>query len=430
MNIVHLTASRFFGGPERQMLGLAEALPEGYSTVFLSFSESGCCREFLSKAEEAGFNAIALKHDTPHLLAARRELTKLLRRLRADFLLCHGYKADLIGRLAGRKLGIPVVAVSRGWTGECLKVRLYEALDRPILRRMDKVVCVSAAQAEKVRRAGVREEKITVIHNAIYPDRFATPDPAYRERLLAFFGKEDRERGTDAGTGGRGDAESRAPMLIVGAAGRLSPEKGFSLLIDAAALVLNPPVSASPRLRGPASSSSPLTSPHIGFILFGDGPLRDALARQIAARGLEGRFLLAGFRPDLDRFLPHLDLFVQSSFTEGLPNVILEAQAARVPVVATSVGGTPEVIEDGQTGWLVPPGDAAALAERVASVLSEAPARAMRCAAGHARVEDWFSFSAQARRYAQLFEQLVGHSHAVDAGTISQSVAQSLIPNS
>ena len=136
--------------------------------------------------------------------------------------------------------------------------------------------------------------------------------------------------------------------------------------------------------------------------------MRDALARQIAARKLEGRFILAGFRPDLDQYLSHLDLFVQSSLTEGLPNVILEAQAAGVPVVATAVGGTPEVIEDGWTGWLVPPGDAALLADRTATALSDVAGRQRRSSAGRTCVEDRFSYRAQARCYVQLFGQFAG----------------------
>ncbi len=327
----------------------------------------------------------------------------MLRRLAANVICCHGYKATLLGLLAARRIGIPAIAVSRGWTGECLRVRLYEALDRRLLRWMDKVVCVSEAQAQAVRRAGVRDDRLTVIHNAIRFERFANPDPAYRDLLCRMF--------------------PEPPALIVGAAGRLSPEKGFDILIDAAAEVLRSPfyrqgtwttLSAPPGGKG-SSSLSGHNAEHgrgrvagaeggrIGFILFGDGPLRDALADRIAARKLEGRFILAGFRPDLDQYLPHLDLFVQSSFTEGLPNVILEAQAAGVPVVATAVGGTPEVIEDGRTGWLVPPGDAALLAERTAWALSDAAAREGRSSAGRSCVEDNFSYHAQARRYAQLF---------------------------
>src|SRR5262249_61331736 len=107
-----------------------------------------------------------------------------------------------------------------------------------------------------------------------------------------------------------------------GAAGRLSREKGFDQFIDAAALVRR-------------------QHPDTGFVLFGDGPLRERLAKRVAERELDGAFVLAGFRADVERFLPFLDVAVLSSHTEGLPVVVLEAMAARVPVVATAVGGTP-----------------------------------------------------------------------------------------
>ena len=106
---------------------------------------------------------------------------------------------------------------------------------------------------------------------------------------------------------------------IVGAAGRLSPEKGFDVLIEAAARVID-------------------LDPTVGFVLFGDGPCKPALMEQIGSLGLTGSVVLAGFRNDLDRFIPQLDLFVLPSYTEGLPNVVLEACAAGVPVVATAVG--------------------------------------------------------------------------------------------
>ena len=98
MRLVHLTASPFFGGPERQMLGLARALPPQFEVAFLSFAEAGRCEPFLDQARTQGFTALRLAHDTPRLLAARRELTGLLRDLRADVLFCHGYKANQIGR--------------------------------------------------------------------------------------------------------------------------------------------------------------------------------------------------------------------------------------------------------------------------------------------------------------------------------------------
>src|SRR5262249_3399556 len=145
--------------------------------------------------------------------------------------------------------------------------------------------------------------------------------------------------------------------------------------------------------------------PEVGFVQFGEGPLRQTLERDIAAAGLTGRFVLAGFRTDLDAFIPHLDLLVLPSFTEGLPNVVLEAMAAAVPVVAPAVGGTPEVVADGRTGYLVPAGDAAALADRIGRVL-DAPDRRGMGLCGQERVRREFTFAAQAQEYQQLFAAL------------------------
>jgi len=367
MVIVHLTASTFFGGPERQMLGLAQHLPADCRSVFLSFAEGGRYRDFLEQARRLGFEADALTWDTPHFAAAVREIVDHLRRLRADVLCCHGYKADVLGRLAARRRHVPVIAVSRGWTGENAKVSLFEAIDRRLLRRMDHVVCVSEGQAARVRRAGVARNKVTVIHNAIATGRFDNPDQTFRQTLQGFFG--------------------RPRSRIVGAAGRLSPEKGFGVLIDAAALVA---------ARDPA----------IGFVLFGEGSLRGELAGRIQAAGLSANVVLAGFCQDLDRFIPFLDAVVLPSFTEGLPNIVLEALAASVPVVATAVGGTPEVIDDGKSGFLVDPGDAHALADRVLALFGCEEQRQAMGRYGRERVKRCFNFAIQGRRYQQLFARL------------------------
>ena len=98
--------------------------------------------------------------------------------------------------------------------------------------------------------------------------------------------------------------------------------------------------------------------------------MQSTLARQIRSLRLEDNFVLAGFRADLDRWLPNFDAFVLPSYTEGLPNVVLEASAARVPVVATAVGGTPEALENGLGGFLVPPGDTV-LARRIGELLGD-----------------------------------------------------------
>src|SRR5690606_13992678 len=119
--------------------------------------------------------------------------------------------------------------------------------------------------------------------------------------------------------------------------GRLSREKGIDVLVDAAALVAD-------------------ADPSVGFVIFGDGALRLELQNQIERLGLTDRVRLAGFRSDLDRLLPNADVVAVASYTEGLPNVVLEALAAGVAVVATSVGGIPELADPDSTGCLVEPG--------------------------------------------------------------------------
>lgn len=357
------------------MLGLARHLPTPYRSAFLSFAEGGACRALLEQARRHGFEAVSLDHNYPHMRRAAREIAGHLRRLKADVLCCSGYKPDIVGWLAARRAGIPVVAVAHGWTAATLKVRLNEALDRLVLRWMDRTVCVSEAQAVKVRRAGVAPERIVVIRNAIDAAVGGEPDPMDAQQLREFF--------------------AVPPERIVGAAGRLSPEKGFDQLVEAAAIV------------GRAD-------PGVGFVLFGDGPLRGALAQQIISRGLQERFILAGFRTDLERFLPHLHLLALPSYTEGLPVILLEALAAGVPVVATSVGGTPEVIEDGVGGYLVPKGNPPALARRILDVLRDETGRRSLARRGRERVGNEFTFEVQSAAYQRLFESLAGQRPTAD----------------
>lgn len=379
MNLVHLLASPFLGGPEKQALGLARAQASTHRTIFLSFAERGLARPFLHQARSDGFDAIELTTNAPRVFSAIREVADHLRRLRANVLLTSGYKPDLIGWRAARRVGIPVVAIAHGWTATTWKVRAYEWLDAQAMAWMDAVVCVSEAMAQRVRHAGVNPYKVTVIRNAL-------DTPAIVERDVS------TPRLSGNGASQHPGSDERAPVLtsdgaIIGAIGRLSPEKGFDVLVRAAAIA----VRVQPGLR---------------FVVFGEGPMRPVLEDLIRREGLTGRFVLAGFRADLQTVLPSLTLAVSSSHTEGLPVAVMEAMAAGLCVVATAVGGTPEVVIDGVTGRLVRPNDPAVLAESLLAVLRD-PRRVEWGEAGRRRVREEFTFSAMARHYEQLFDRLL-----------------------
>lgn len=373
MKILILTASPFFGGPERQILELAKTFRQrqpDVETCIGSFPEAGNCRPFLEKAADAGFETVELTNDFPHLFRARNELRRLLVDRGIDLLITNGHKARGVSSLLPKSLGIPIITVSRGWTTENLKIKLFNFADRYFHRRADHVIAVSEGQAAKVIRFGTPPDRVTVIRNAIRVDRFdARPDPANREKLLAMF--------------------PQRPDFLLGAAGRLSPEKGFDLLLDAVKIVRDEKFS-------------------VGLIVFGEGFLRESLEKRIADLGLGDWVRLPGFTDELDGFLPHFDLFVQSSHTEGLPNVLLEAMAARTPVVATDVGGTSEVVEEGITGRTVPPGDAVKLADAIRRLLAEPEKLRDMGLAGRNRVETLFTFESQADRYYELLCRFFG----------------------
>ena len=376
MHVLQLMASPFVGGPERQVLGLARELAHpsepglpAIRTTFASFAERGLARPLLEQASQKGFAAHELRSNYPRIETAAREIAGLIRDLRVDVLCCNGYKPDLIGWRAARRAGIPVIAIAHGWTGVTFKVRLNELLDALVMRWHDAVVCVSQAMQQRVRHWGVPAKRVVLIRNALDARPYERSRPECRANVESFFVPPGRFR------------------LLVGAAGRLSPEKGFDIFLEAAALVC--------RQRD-----------DVGFLLLGEGKQRAALEQRRAELGLQDRFVLGGFRTDLDRLLPGLDLAVLSSYTEGLPVAVLEAQAAGLPVVATAVGGTPEVVQDGETGYLVPPGQPVALAQKILDTLADEALRNRLGQAGRLRVRREFTFAAQASRYRELFARV------------------------
>ncbi len=383
ITVANLAASPFLGGPERQMLGLACALAPSIKPVFLCLREGGKSQPFMDALGRHGHDVVSLRRNYPHLVGVVREVAARLRAVSAQVLLTHGYKADIIGLPAARMAHIPVVMVSRGWTSATRRVRFYEKIDRCALRMADHVVCVSEGQARKVRAARVPPERVSVIRNAIDTTRFDTIDDKAATLLHGLFPDKMRH--------------------IVLAVGRLSPEKGFEILVGAAAKVC--------ALRE-----------DVGFALIGEGPMLRSLQKQIASLNLQRSFILAGFRGDVDRLLPHASCLAQSSYTEGMPNVILEAMAASVAVVATDVGGTPELVVDGETGLLVPAASADAMAEAILKVLDDSMERARMGAAARERIEEHFTFAAQAVTYERLLQEVLSPGVEVVRG--AQAVAR------
>ena len=242
-------------------------------------------------------------------------------RWRGDILQTHGYKPSAAARLLHSRAPIPWIGFFHGSTTESVRARFYHALDRRLLLKADRIVVMSNEQMRRFSAAG---DRVRVIYNAV--------------------------RSTRSGDGSRVPSMAALPRPRIAVVGRLSPEKGVDVFLDAMA-----------RLRRQGITAS--------GVIVGDGPLRARLAARTNALGLTDRVLYTGHLPSADPIYGLVDLLVIPSRSEGLPNVLLEALGAGLPVVATRVGAIPDVLGDPAAGFLVKPGSAPELATAIEHAL-------------------------------------------------------------
>lgn len=369
--VCHLIASEFAGGPEKQIVEHCVRLPQrGWQAVVGSFRENRAHVEVIEAAHARGLPTFLIDTRSGFSPLAVRQLRRFLGDWKVAILITHGYKPNIVGWLAGRRCRWLQVPVVRGYTAATWRVRRYEEMDRWVLQRLPRVLCVSEGTGRILEGYGIRPERITVVHNAVDCDIAAHVHP---RDLCAEFALPEN-----------------AKVLV--AAGRLSPEKGHAKLLE-----------ALQELRH--------RDPPVHLILCGSGAMEESLRRQAMAAGLNGRVIFAGFRRNILEYLAGADVVVNPSFTEGLPNVLLEAFSLGKPVVATNVGGTPELVHDGETGWLVPAGDAAALASAITRALDDAAHAQALGTQAREHVKARFSFEKQTEELTRVYAELTKDPH-------------------
>lgn len=327
--VLHLIASNFVGGPEKQILHHARDL-EGspFAISVASFKDGPDTPEILSVAAASGIPHYELPGGIRP--AALNGLIALLRREKFSILCTHGYKSNILGRLACMSTGTQQVAFVRGWTAETWRVTLYERLERLALKTAPWVVCVSSRQAEQLAPVRRGRTQPVVVPNAILPAFQPEKSSAPLTRQGAGIPQDD---------------------FVFGSVGRLSREKGHRYLLDAFARVCAAKAQAN-----------------FFLILLGEGRELEALQQQAAELKISDRIKFAGFQRDCGQWMRLIDCLVQPSLTEGTPNSVLEALVEKLPVVATAVGGVPDLITDRKSGLLVPPSDPEAFAEAMLEV--------------------------------------------------------------
>jgi len=372
MKIMHIIDSGGLYGAEVMLLELMSGQKKlGLEPFLCSMGNPGQAdKEIERQARNRGLKVVCLRTRAGLNPFAMYQLLATARSNAADILHSHGYKGNiLVGCIPGRLRRIPLVCTVHGWTNTVAhsKLAVYEWLDRKMLRYKDAVIVVNKLMLEDARliSAQIASSKLHVVNNGI--DRVChTVDKS--DDAMSLINHFTREG------------------FVIGAIGRLSREKGFEYLLVAVAELYR-------------------SGYNIRLVIIGDGPLNDDLHDLVTRLEIDPIVLFTGYLANASAYLDCLDMLVISSLSEGLPITLLEAMRAHVPVVSTRVGGIPDVISDGVSGTLVPPGDASALRDGIKLLIEDSGLRNTLTLRANARFMENHTSEKMARDYLAIYNR-------------------------
>jgi glycosyltransferase involved in cell wall biosynthesis len=380
VTVAHFSDSAAFGGTERALLQLLGGLDRARWRPVLFHADAPGASQLAGEARALEVPTYAVASGMPqasliqserrgsrnlHVARGILSMSPIARTLRGERArVFHAHQTWSLscryGIVAAALARVPVRIATAQLFVEMPPLAGIDLQHALLTRCLDRHVAVSRFVASRLReRFGVPDEKIVVIPNAAVTDATATPAP--RSELAR----------ADAG-----------PIVLTVA--RLDGQKGIAHLLDAVARI-----------------------PNASFAIAGDGPNRAALETRAATLGVSDRVRFLGHRRDVPALLAASDLFVLPSLYEGLPLSVLEAMASGVPVIATSIGGTDEVVRDGETGTLVPAADSDALADAIARTLGDREHASRLALAARSLVAREYSVAAMVRSVSRLYDELL-----------------------
>lgn len=370
IKVCHIAHGDLWAGAEVQLATLLDALVHDarfeLSAILLNEGR------LASEIRKLGIPVTVLSEEQHNSLGLYMKMVTLLTRQRPNVVHTHKYKDNILGATAAATVGIrTVVRVVHGMTEPFsgmayVKMMGYELMDRLVtFVKVKKLIAVSSdIQTALGQRYG--PHRVVQIHNGINLEKIRLSQD--RESMRAALGIQPGDQ-------------------VVGTVGRLSPIKGHDILLRAASSMV--------RKMG-----------NVKFLIVGDGPLMSALTKLIHDLGIEKEIILAGQRHDVYDLVNCMDIFALPSIHEGIPMVLLEALALSRPVVASRVGGIPEIVMDGTSGLLFAPGSVTELEARLGAILRDRWYASKLGQAGRARVEEEFTATLMAKRTADLYSSL------------------------
>lgn len=368
--VLHLrTVSGRGGGPEKTILNSPRFL-DGKYQLRLAYirPESDPEYNMIERAAQMGADLVDIPERNGIDPRTLWRLVREVREFRPDILHAHDYKTNVLAALLGRWFGIRTVTTMHGYVSRGGRLEIYYRLDRWALGQMDHIIAVSDDLYQMLDQLNVPAARGSFIPNAIDHQQFARrcPSTEARKRL---------------------GLEPSRPLI--GAVGRLAEEKGFDRLIQAV-----------DRLHHAGLD--------VGLVIVGEGSERPRLEALIAQCCRGDRIQLLGYRSDVRDLYEAMDVYALSSLREGLPNVLLEAMALEVPIVATRVAGVPRLIDDSVNGLLIQPGSVEELTRSLELLLRDTELRKRLAGFGRQTITVRYSFAARMGSIQAIYDDLLG----------------------
>lgn len=363
--VVQVVLSLSPGGTERLVIDLVRRTRPRCESLVCCLDDEGAWADDLVRE---GVPVVALNRPAGFRPSLGLHIASQVRKHRATIVHCHHYSPFVYGRIAAALTGAALVFTEHGRLSDHAPSAKRRLVNPWLGRLGGDLFAVSHDLRAHMIAEGFPAARVGVIHNGIDPG----PEPS----------ADARARATRA-------LDLPADALTIAAAGRLDAVKDFANLLAA---------------FGELGRSEPAAR----LVIFGDGPERNALSSRAMALGISARVTFTGYRDDVRDLLPAADVFVNSSISEGISLTILEAMAASLPVVATEVGGTPEVVVPGRTGLLVPARDPIRLAGAIAELAADRGRGRTWGAAGRERVLQHFTIDRMVADYVARYEHAVG----------------------
>jgi len=380
--ILHLITGSSIAGAENVVLTLAKGMKSSqFESEICTLTSEG---DLHNKAEQIGIKTYALGYK--NILSLPKVVIKLiilLHKINYYIINTHLSQASVIGIIVGRLVKIPCIIETRHYSDYMYKYgnKMKQWLDKETVNMADHVIVVSNAGKEVLKNMeGVKEEKITVIYNGTSIDKFRPYNIKQRRQIRENLKIEEK--------------------IILSYTGRLRPEKGHQYLLEAIFEIKD-------------------QYTNIVLLLIGDGVLRsdlEALTRQL---NIENKVRFLGDRKDIPELLSATDIYVHPSVVEGFGISIIEAMAAGLPVIATNVGGIPEIITNGENGILVPPENPQALAEAISDLIEHPDKRKALAENGKQRVVTNFTDEIMVKKYMEVYRNIINQKNSV-RGKINQ----------